>query len=63
MIRAINALRRLRDGNLRFTSERRTSGKYLTEERRAEFSAYVARSKKASASIDSTRLFNLIAAR
>lgn len=36
MERAINALRRLRDGNLRFISERRTSGKYLTEGRRAE---------------------------
>jgi len=36
MIRALNALRRLRDGNRRFTSERRTSGEYLNEERRTE---------------------------
>ena len=36
MNRALDALRRLRDGNRRFTSERRTSGEYLTEGRRAE---------------------------
>src|SRR6478609_5070832 len=36
MIPALEALTRLRDGNRRFTAERRTSGSYLTEARRTE---------------------------